>query len=207
MVISELRELIEEKTGALLSVAGGCLSIQIVLNTLPNLHKFTIQGGLPAWVGIILPTGILGYIGLTMPFVVLLGLYYRLSSEAPRIAFAGGTLMALTPVLFVDGLLTALVWPDLDLQYLLWLSPLPYVVGVGLFALAFLGRVGPIRFVGIPMLVFSGTWVLTFVVGLVNGGLPAELPFVELLAVSLITMGLLLNVGSTTPNSRTPTGR
>ncbi|MFC6723892.1 hypothetical protein ACFQE1_05795 [Halobium palmae] len=93
-----------------------------------------------------------------------------------------------------------------DLQYLLWLSPLPSLVGVGLFALTYLRRVGSIRFVGIPLLVFSGTWALAFAVGLADGGLPAGLPFVELLAVSLIAMGSLLTVGSTTPNSRTPAG-
>ena len=206
MIISGLRELIEEQTGPLLLIAGGLLVIQIALNALPDLIGFTLQEGLPAWAGYIFPTGMLGLVGLAMPFIALLGLYCRLTPEAPRVAAAGGALMALTPISFLGGLLTAVVLSQSELLFLLWLSPTPYMLGVGLFALTFLRKDGSIRFVGIPLLVFSGTWILTYAIGLKNGGLPGRLPFVELLAVSLIAMGYLLSTSSTTPNSGAPAG-
>ena len=207
MITSNLRELIEEQTGPLLLVAGGFLVIQLMLNALPGLIGVSLYEQLPAWAGYLFSSGLLGLVGLAIPFVALLGLYCRLTPETPRVAVVGGALMALTPVLFVTGLLTTLVLSQPDLVVLLWLSPLPYMVGAGLFALTFLQRSGSIRLVGIPLFVFSGTWTLTYAVGLKTGGLPGQLPFVELLAVSVIAMGYLLTTSSTTPDSTVPAGR
>lgn len=187
MIISELRELIEEKTDILLLIAGGILLVQTVVNISPDYIGFSIQKILPEWVEFAISTGV--YVGLGIPFIALLGLYHRLTSETPRLAVAGGALMALTPVLFLSGLLTVLVRPLPDLLYLLLLSPLSYILGAGAFGLAFLWKTSSIRFVGIPLLVFSGTWALAYVIGLENGRLPRGFPFVELLAVSLVAMG------------------
>lgn len=206
MVQLELRELLEEKAGVLLLVAGGCLSVQIAATRLPDFVGFTLRGSLPEWAGFVFTTGLLGFVGIGLPFVALSGLYYRLTSETPRLAVAGGALMALTPFLFLGGLLTVLIRPVPELPYLLWLSPLPYVVGTGSFGLAFLWKSGSVRFVGIPLLLFSGTWTLTYAVGLENGELPGWLPFVELLAVSLVAMGYLLYTSSTTRNNGVPAG-
>ena len=206
MVQLELRELLEEKTGALLLIAGVFLSTQIVIRALPDFVGVTVQERLPRWVGFIFPTGLLGLIGLAIPFIALLGLYHRLTSETPRLAVVGGALMALTPLLFVSGLLTLLISSIPRLPYLLWLSPLPYIAGTGCFGLAFFWKDGSIRFVGIPLLVFSGTWTLLYAVGLKNGEVPGGLPFVELLAVSLVTMGYLLYTSSTTHHNGVPAG-
>ena len=204
MVIPELRELIEEKTDILLLIAGGFLLIRTILNVFPNYIGFSLQKILPGWVEFVISAGT--YVGLGIPFIALLGLCHRLTSETPRLAAAGGALMALTPALFLSGLLTILVRPLPDLLYLLWLSPLPYILGTGSFGLAFLWKNGSVRFVGIPLLVFSGTWALTYAIGLKNGGLPRRFPFVELLAVSLVAMGYLLYASSNTPNSGAPAG-
>lgn len=206
MIQSELRELLEKRTGALLLIAGGFLSTQLVVRELPEFVGPTVRDGLPGWAGFVLSAGLLGLVGLGLPFVALVGLYYRLTSETPRLAVAGGALMALTPVLFFGSLPLVLLRPISALRYLLWLSPLPYVIGVGCFGLAFLRRDGSTRFVGIPLLVFSGTWALTYAVGLEAGELPGWLPFVELLAVSLVAMGYLLSADSTTRNDGVPTG-
>lgn len=204
MIISELRDLIEEKTGILLLIAGCLLLIRTAVNLSPYYIGFSIQTILPGWVEFVISAG--AYVGLGIPFIALLGLRHRLTSETPRLAVAGGALMALTPVLFLSGLLTVLVRPLPDLLYLLLLSPLPYVVGAGSFGLAFLWKNGSVRFVGIPLLVFSGTWALTYAVGLKNGGLPSRFLFIELLAVSLVAMGYLLYVSSNPPNSGAPAG-
>ncbi|WP_327054151.1 hypothetical protein [Halomicrococcus gelatinilyticus] len=193
MVQLELRELLEEKTGALLLIAGGFLSIQIGVTTFPDIVGFTAPASLPGWTSFIFSTGLLGFIGFGLPFVALAGLYYRLSSTTPRLAVVGGALMALTPILFASGLLTVFVRPLPDVPALLWFSPLPYIVGAGSFGLAFLWQKDSSRFVGIPLLVFSGTWMLTYTVGLKNGQLPGWMPFIELLAVSLVAMGYLLH--------------
>ena len=148
----------------------------------------------------------IGLIGRAIPVIALFGLYHRLTSETPRLAAVGGTLMALTPVLFVSGLLTILIQPLPELPYLLFLSPLPYIAGAGSFGLAFFWKDGPIRFVGIPLLGFSGTWILLYAVGLKNGELSGGLPSTELLAVSLVTMGYLLYTNSSTHNNSAPAG-
>ncbi|WP_345409820.1 hypothetical protein [Haladaptatus pallidirubidus] len=72
--------------------------------------------------------------------------------------------------------------------------------------LAFFWKDGSIRFVGVPLLGFSGTWTLLYAVGLKNRELPGGLPFVELLAVSLVTMGYLLYTSSNTHNNGTTAG-
>lgn len=204
MVRLELRELLEERTGALLSIAGGFLLLQIAVETVPALVGFAVRERLTGWAGLVFSTGLLG-VGLGIPFVALFGLYHRLTAETPRLAGAGVALMALTPVLFLSGLLTVLVRPVPDSPYLLFLGPLPSVAGAGSFGLAFFRKDSSVRFVGVPLLVFSGTWTLTYAVGLENGELPGWLPFVELLAVSLVTMGYLLTAHSTT-NDPTPAG-
>ena len=206
MIQLELRELLEEKTGPLLLIAGGFLLTQMLVRNLPDLIGLTVRERLPGWVGFIFPSGLLGLIGLGLPFVALLGLYHRLTSKTPCLAVVGGTLMALTPLLFLSGLLTMLIQPLPELPYLLWLSPLPYLVGAGIFGLAFFWKDGSIRLVGIPLLIFSGTWTLLYTVGLENGGVPEQLPFIELLAVSLVAMGFLLHSHSTSHANGTPTG-
>ncbi|NHN58946.1 MULTISPECIES: hypothetical protein [Halorussus] len=206
MINVELRELLEEKTGALFLIAGGFLLSHIAVRTLPNYIALTVQERLPGWAGFIFSTGLFGLIGLAIPFVALFGLYHHLTSKTPRLAVAGGALMALTPILYLSGLLTVLIRPLPEVPYLLWLSPLPYMMGAGSFGLAFLRKNGPIRFVGIPLLVFSGTWTLMYTVALENGSVPGWLPFVELLAVSLIAMGYLLYPSSTAPNDGAPAG-
>lgn len=205
MVHLELRKLLEEKTGILLLIAGGFLLIEMMIKILPDLLGFTVREKLPGWFGLIFPSGLLGLIGLAIPFIALLGLYHRLTSETPRLAVVGGTLMALTPLLFLSGLLTMLIQPLPELPNLLWLSPLPYIVGAGSFGLAFFWKDGSIRFVGVPLLGFSGTWTLLYAVGLKNGGVPEQLPFVELLAISLVAMGYLLHSSSTTHTNGSPT--
>lgn len=206
MIQLELRELLEEKTGALLLTAGGFLLIQIVIRALQNFAGFTVQEGLPGWAGGIFSTGLLGFIGLAIPFIALVGLYHHLTPTTPRLAVAGGVLMALTPILFLIGFLTMLIQPLPELPYLLWLSPLPYILGAGSFGLAFLWKNGSIRFVGIPLLVFSGAWALIYTIGLRNGEIPGGVPFVELLAVSLLAMGYLLSTNSTAVDSGTLAG-
>ena len=206
MIRAELRELLGERAGALLLIAGGVLSIQIVLRELPELVGPTIREGLPGWGSFVLSGGLFGLVGLGLPFVALGGLYYRLRSETPRLAVAGGALMALTPCLFFGGLLLVVLRPRPEFRYLLWLSPLSYVVGVGTFGVAFLRTDGSTRFVGIPLLVFSGTWALTYAVGLRAGDLPGWFPFVELLAVSLVATGYLLYADSTASTSGVPAG-
>lgn len=94
------------------------------------------------------------------------GLYHRLTSKTPRLTVEGGALMALTPILFVSGLLTMLIQPLPELPNLLFLSPLPYTAGEGSYGLAFFWKDGSIRLVGIPLLVLSGTWTLLYAVGL-----------------------------------------
>lgn len=204
MIASEMRELIEEKTGILLLIAGGLLLIQPAVDVLPKYIGFSIQEILPGWVEFGISTG--AYVGLGIPFIALLGLYHRLTSETPRLAVAGSALIALTPVLILFGVLTVLVRPLPDLLSLLWLSPLPYILGTGSFGLAFLRKNGSVRFVGVSLLAFSGTWALAYAVGLKNGGLPRRFLFVELLAVSLVAMGYLLYASSNTPNSGTHAG-
>lgn len=206
MINLGLRELLEEKTGALLLIAGGLLSIHIVIRALPDFVGFTVREGLPGWAGFLSPVALLGLVGVGLPFVALFGLYHRLTSETPRLAVAGVALMALTPILFLSGLLTALIGPIPTLPSLLWFSPLPYVAGVGSFGLAFLRKSGSVRFVGIPLLAFSGTWALVYAVGLKNGDLPGWVPFFELLAVSLVAMGYLLYRTSTTRDTGVPAG-
>lgn len=206
MIHLELRELIEEKTGVLLLIAGGFLSIEVVVRALPNFAGFTVQGAPLGWASFILSTGMIGLIGLALPFIALVGLYHRLTSETPRLAVVGGALMALTPVLFVSGLLTMLIQPLPELPNLLFLSPLPYIAGTGFFGLAFFWKDGSIRFVGVPLLGFSGTWTLLYAIGLKNGGVPGWFPSSELLAVSLVTMGYLLYTNSTTHHNGAPAG-
>ncbi|WP_135824717.1 hypothetical protein [Halorussus ruber] len=176
----ELRELLEEKTGTLLLIAGGYLSIQSLIRTFPDFVGFTTPARLPGWAGFIFFAALPDLVGFAIPFVALFGLYHRLTSEAPRLAAVGVTLMALTPILFVSGLLTLLVRPVPRVPYLLWLSPLPYTMGTGAFGLAFFRKPAPIRFVGVPLLVFSGTWILLYVVSLKNGRVPDWFPTVEL---------------------------
>ena len=206
MVQLKLRELLEEKTGVLLLIAGGSLLIQALVRNLSDFVGFTIQERLPEWAGLIPPTELIGLVGIAIPFIALLGLYHRLTSKTPRLAVLGGALMALTPILFLSGLLTILIRPLPELPYLLWLSPLPYIVGIGSFGLAFFWKDGSIRFVGIPLLVFSGTWALIYIVGLKNGEIPEQLPFVELLTASLVTMGYLLSTSSVTHNNSASAG-
>lgn len=206
MIHLELRKLLEEQTGTLLLIAGGFLLIEIVIRALPNFAGFTVQGAPLGWASFLLSTGTIGLIGRALPFVALVGLYHRLTTETPRLAAVGGTLMALTPVLFVSGLLSMLIQPLPEVPYLLFLSPLPYIVGAGSFGLAFFWKDGSIRFVGIPLLGFSGTWALLYAVGLKNGELPGGLPSTELLAVSLVTMGYLLYTNSTTHDNGVPAG-
>ncbi len=201
MIHLRLRELLEKKTGTLFLIAGGFLLIQIALETLLNNFGQMLQWELPGWTVFIFSPGLFGLIGLAIPFIALLGLYHRLTPETPRLAVVGGALMALTPILFLIGFLTMLIHQLPELPYLLWLSPVPYIMGAGSFGLAFLWRNDPIRFVGIPLLVFSGTWTLTFAVGLNNEGLPSQFPFVEILAVSLIAMGYLLYTDPTSNNN------
>lgn len=206
MIQLELRELLEEKTGILLLIAGGFLLVDLVIRTLPDLVGITVRERLPRWVGFIFPSGLLGLLGLGLPFIALLGLYHHLTSKTPRLAVVGSALMTLTPLLFVSGLLTLLVPSVPKFPYLLFLSPLPYIAGAGSFGLAFFWKDGSIRFVGVPLLVFSGTWTLLYTVGLENRGVPEQLPFVELLAISLVTMGYLLHRSSSTQSNGTPTG-
>ena len=52
-----LRELLEEKTGALLLIAGEFLLIEIVVRALPNFAGFTIQGGYPDGLVLFYPPG------------------------------------------------------------------------------------------------------------------------------------------------------
>lgn len=206
MIQLELRELLEEKTGILLLIAGGILLVDLAIRTLPDLVGITVQERLPEWIGFIFPSGLLGLLGLGLPFVALLGLYHHLTSKTPRLAVVGGVLMALTPILFVSGLLTLLIPSVTRLPNLLFLSPLPYIAGAWSFGLAFFWKDGGIRFVGVPLLVFSGTWTLLYAVGLENRGVPEQLPFVELLAISLVTMGYLLHKNSSDQSNGTPTG-
>lgn len=206
MVASSLRELVEERTGPLLLIAGGFLSVQVALNAIPDLVGFSLRARLPAWAGYVFSSAILGFVGIAMPFVVLLGLYWRLNSETPRVAAVGGALMALTPILFSSGALAGLVLSRPDPVVLLWLSPIPYALGVGLFALTFLRRDGSVRFVGVPLLAFSATWILTYAVGLRTGGLPEQFPFIESLAISVIATGYLLSTRSASPDTRAPAG-
>jgi len=205
MIQLELRKLLEEKTGALLLIAGGFLLIEIVIRALPNFAGFTVQGSPLGWASFILSTGMIGLIGRGLPFIALLGLYHRLISETPRLAVVGGVLMALTPVLFVSGLLTLLISSVPRLPNLLFFSPLPYIAGAGLFGLAFFWKDGSIRFVGVPLLGFSGTWTLLYAIGLKTGD-PGWFPSTKLLAVSLVAMGYLLYANSTTHNNGTPAG-
>ncbi len=114
--------------------------------------------------------------------------------------------MALTPILYLVGLLTILIGPVPKLLYLLWLSPLPYVVGTAFFGLAFFWKDGSVRFVGVPLLLFSGRWTLLYAIGLKTGDVPGWFPSGELLAVSLVTMGYLLYTSSTTRDSGAPAG-
>lgn len=204
MIHLGLRELLEDKTGSLLLIAGGFLLIQILIRDLPDFVGFTIQEILPDWTSLIFGTGLFGLIGLAISFIALLGLYHRLTSQTPRLAIVGSALMALTPILFLTGLLTLLIPSLPELPYLLWLSPLPYMAGIVSFGLAFFWKSGSIRLVGIPLSVFSGTWILTYAVGLKNGGLPEQFLFVEVLTVSLVMMGYLLYTNTTTKNSGTP---
>ncbi|WP_276299297.1 hypothetical protein [Halorussus lipolyticus] len=204
MVRLELRELLEEKTGALLLIAGGFLLFQTMVRTLPDFVGFAVSERLPEWAGFIFSAALPDLIGLAIPFIALFGLYHRLTSETPRLAVVGVALMALTPTFFVSGLLTLLIRPLPELPYLLWLSPLPYMLGTGCFGLAFFWKNGSIRFVGIPLLVFSGTWILLYAVSLKNGEVPDWLPTVELLAMSLVTMGYLLSTDSATRHEGTP---
>lgn len=208
MIRSELRELLERETGLLLLIAGGVLSIQIAVRALPDFVGFTAPAGLPEWAGVVVSLGRLGLVGfgLGLPFVALFGLYDRLRSESPRLAVAGGGLMTLAPILFFSGLLSVLLPPLPDSLSLLFLSPVPYVVGTAFFGLAFLRRDASLSSVGVPLLVFSGTWLLAYALGLENGELPGWLPFVELLAVSLVAMGYLLSGSSAARNDGTPAG-
>ncbi|WP_135854164.1 hypothetical protein [Halorussus salinus] len=206
MIRSELRELLERETGLLLLIAGGVLSVQIAVGALPDFVGVTVRPGLPEWAGVVVSIGqfaLVGF-GLGLPFVALFGLYHRLRSEAPRLAVAGGALMTLAPILFFGGLLSALLAPLPDSPSLLFLGPLPYVVGTALFGLAFLRRDGSVSSVGIPVLVFSATWILAYALGLRHGELPGWMPFVELLAVSLVAMGYLLSGNSTARNDGVP---
>ena len=200
MTRSKLRELVEAETGLLLSIAGGFLAVQIAVRELPDFVGVTVGKSLPEWTGVVFslgPFGLAGF-GLGLPFVALFGLYHRLTAETPRVAVAGGALMALTPILFFGGLLSVLLPPLPDSLALLFVSPVPYVVGTALFGLAFLRRDESVSSVGIPLLVFSGTWALAYAIGLENGFLPGWVPFIELLAVSLVSMGYLLSPDSTT---------
>ena len=144
--------------------------------------------------------------GLALPFIALVGLYHRLAPVAPRVANASGALMVLTPVLVVIGLLSLLFPPLPESPYLLWLSPLPYIAGVGSFGAAFVLSGDTGRFVGIPILGFSGVWLVTYAIGLQNGGLPAGIPFVELLAVSLVAAGYLLSATAPVQKGGTAAG-
>ena len=197
MVSSELRELLEEKTGILLLIAGGLLLPNIAVRNLRGKVEFSIPELLPGWAGVVFSTSGLAVVGLAIPFVALLGLYYRFTSETPRVAVAGGALMALTPVLLVSGLLSMLVPALPDVPNLTFLSPLPYMVGVGLFGLAFFRKSGSVRFAGVPLLAFSGTWALLYATD-------GWVPFVELLAVSLLATGYLLYTDPTTRNDAAP---
>ncbi|WP_128478130.1 hypothetical protein [Halorussus pelagicus] len=197
MIHLELRELLEEKTGVLLLIAGGLLIIQIASPAFPDFAGVMPTERLPGWVGFISSALSPGLVGRGLSFVALLGLYHRLTSETPRLAIGGVALMALTPLLFLSGLLTALVRPTPEFRYLFWLSPLPYIAGTSLFGLAFLWKDGSIRFVGIPLLLFSGTWSLLYAIGLKNGDIPGWFPSGELLTLSLLTMGYLLYANST----------
>ncbi|UPV76588.1 hypothetical protein M0R89_18825 (plasmid) [Halorussus limi] len=202
----ELRELLEEKTGTLLLVAGGFLIIQIVAPAFPDFAGFASGERLPGWAGFIFAAVHPGVVGRVLPFIALLGLYHRLTSETPRLAVMGGTLMALTPILYLTGLLTLLLRPVPEFPYLLWLSPLAYMVGTAFFGLAFLWKDGSIRFVGIPLLLFSGRWTLLYAVGLKTGEVPGWFPSGELLAVSVVTMGYLLYTDSATRDNGTLAG-
>lgn len=206
MIRFELRELLEEKTGSLLLIAGGCLIIQIVASTFPNFAGFTPPERLPEWAGFIFSAVLPGVIGRVLPFIALVGLYNRLTSETPRLATVGGALMALTPILYLTGLLSVLIRPVPRVPYLLWLSPLPYILGTAFFGLAFFWKDGPIRFAGIPLLLFSGTWTLVYAIGLKNGEVPGWVPSSELLAASLVAMGYLLYTSSTTHDKGAPAG-
>lgn len=202
MTRSSLRELLEERTGVLLLIAGGFLLIEIVVRTLPDSVGFTVPEILPGWASFIFSTAIFGLVGRSLPFVALLGLYRRLTPETPRLAGVGGALMALTPILFASGLLTLLTDSVPRVPYLLWLSPLPYVVGTGAFGVAFLRKDGSVRFVGIPLLVFSGSWTVLYALGLKNGEVPVWFPFGELLAISVVAMGYLLYIHPNTHDTR-----
>ena len=197
MIRLELRELLEEQTGVLLLISAGLLLIQIAVPDFPNLAGFALIERLPGWAGLASTAFSPGVIGRALPFVALFGLYHRLTSETPRLAVGGVALMALTPFLFLGGFLTALVHPTPEFRYLFWLSPLPYVAGTAFFGLAFLRKDGSVRFVGIPLLFFSGRWTLLYAVGLKNGDVPGWFPSGELLALSLIAMGSLLYANST----------
>lgn len=203
---SKIRELLEEQTGSLLLIAGSFMMIRLLVKTLSNTLGIGVQEQLPGWVAVISPIRLFGLIGLALPFIVLTGLYYQVNSKTPRLAAVGGALMGFTPVLFLAGLLTLLVGPLPRSPYLLWLSPLPYVVGAGCFGLAFFWKDGSIRFAGIPLLIFSGTWILAYAVGLYSGTLQGQFPFVELLAVSLVAMGYILYTGTPTQHSAFTTG-
>ncbi|MFD1514012.1 hypothetical protein [Halomarina rubra] len=194
MIRSEVRELLEEQTGVLLLVAGGLLVPDVAGRTLRRFVDLSVPALLPGWAGAVLS---LATVGFALAFVALLGLYYRLADDTPRVAVAGGALMVLTPVLFVSGLLSLQVGPLPDVPNLAFLSLLPYVAGVGLFGLAYLRKPGPVRFTGVPLLVFAGTWALPYADGLTGGVLPTGFPFVELLAASLLAMGYLLATDST----------
>lgn len=200
MIHSELRELLEEKAGVLLLIAGGLLLIQIAAPAFPDFTEFTSTERLPGWAGLVSTALSPGVIGRALPFVALFGLYHRLTAETPRLAVGGVALMALTPLLLLGGFLTAIIRPTPEFRYLFWLSPLPYVAGTAFFGLAFLWKDGSIRFVGIPLLLFSGRWTLLYAVGLKNGDVPGWFPSGELLALSLIAMGYLLYADSTTPD-------
>src|SRR6056297_1651135 len=135
MTRSELRELLEAETGLLLSIAGGFLAVQIAVRELPDFVGVTVGESFPEWTGVVFSLGrlaIAGF-GLGLPFVALFGLYHRLTAETPRVAVAGGALMALTPILFFSGLLSVLLPPLPDSLSLLFLSPLSSVVGTAFF--------------------------------------------------------------------------
>jgi len=206
MIHLELRKLLEEKTGSLLLIAGGFILVNLATRTLPDLVGVTVYERLPGWAGFILSTGMFGLVGRALPFIALLGLYHHLASETPRLAIVGVALMALTPILYLIGLVTMLLQPLPELPNLLFFSPLPYIAGAGVFGAAFFWKDGPIRFVGVPLLGFSGTWTFLYAIGLKNGDVPGWFPSGGLLAVTLVTMGYLLYTNSTTPGNGTPTG-
>lgn len=132
MIHLGLRELLEEKTGVLLLITGGFLLVDLVSRTLPDLvgvHRPQETTGM-GWLYFLHRNDWPHWTSTTIHCFV--GLYHRLTSKTPRLTVEGGALMALTPILFVSGLLTMLIQPLPELPNLLFLSPLPYTAGKGL---------------------------------------------------------------------------